>query len=588
MSEEDQELWLQGAPVSEGIAIGVPFFLTALEEDSVPEFPIAVGEIEGEIARYRQALFSSREDLERLQVDLATEGSSDVAVIIDTHIQMLDDPLITTHMEERIRNMRQNTESVFRSVINEYEKRFSQTCDSFFQQRLIDVMDVSNRILEHLCPKQKISLIEIPLDSIVFAKELNPSCTAEMQASRVRAVVTERGGGNSHAALIARAKGIPFVASIDIRRLHNAHRRSVIVDGMTGEVILNPLPETLLKYSQLAKRLKRQYQLLEKESHLGSKTLDGHEIRLFVNISSLNDLDSLNRQGIEGIGLYRSEYLILENPSLFYSEEGQYQAYVHLLEKARGLPTAIRVFDLGGDKHFDLKFKEQKEFNPLSGYRGIRFLLRFKKFFKTQLRALLRASFHGDMRLLLPLITDISELRISKKIIEMTREELAQEGLPFKEQIPLGCMIEVPSAVLISEQLARESDFFSIGTNDLVQYVLGVDRSSPLMNDFSYPAHPAVIRLIKVAVEVAKREQRSISICGEMASNPLFISLIIGLGFEEISCSPRSIPTIKRTIRRCRLSDSIKLADEVLSKATSSEISDLLLKEHRRLFPEDP
>ncbi len=579
--DEDLEVQLQGAPVSEGIAMGVPYFLMALSEESIPEFPITMGEVDGEIERYRRALFSSREDLERLQVDLESEGSTDAVTIIDTHIQMLKDPLMTTDMEARIRTMQRNTESVFRSAICDYEKKFSQTSDSFFQQRLIDVMDVSKRILGHLCPKDKAPFGELPHNAVVFAEELNPSYTAGVSASRVRALVTRFGGGNSHAAVIARAKGIPFVTSIDMQLLQNASW--VIVDGVTGEVIINPTSETIEKYKESEKRLQARCQLLEGEGHLSAHTIDGQEIALYINVGNLGDLDGLHRQGIRGVGLYRSEYLILENPTLIYSEEEQYQEYAQALRAAQGLPVVIRVFDIGGDKHFSLFIEEPKEQNPVLGCRGIRFLLRFKALFKTQLRALLRASCEGDMRLLLPLISDVDELRQTKQLIEVVKAELAEEGLLFKTTIPIGCMIEVPSAVLISDLLAQECDFFSLGTNDLVQYALGIDRSNPLMGD----AHPSVIRLMKMAIGVAKKYQKPLSICGEIASNPLFVPLLVGLGIDELSCAPRYIPAIKRVVRRCTLQNAQEFAQRILRLSTFAEISQALMEESRRLFPED-
>jgi phosphoenolpyruvate-protein phosphotransferase (PTS system enzyme I) len=583
--DESEELRIQGVPVSEGIAIGIPYFLATLQEESIPEFPIAMGEIESEIARYRRALFSSRKDLERLQTDLESEGSTDAITIIDTHIQMLEDPLITTHMEERIRHMRQNTESVFRSVINEYEKKFSQTQDTFFQERLVDVMDISKRILGHLCPTENLPL-DIPANSILFANELNPSETAAMQTTCVQAFVTERGGGNSHAALIARAKGIPFVANIDLKLLQNIKDKWIIVDGMTGEIVINPYPETLRRYKELKKQLKTRYQLLEQEGCLSAQTLDGYQIRLSANIGLIEEVGAIHKNKIEGIGLFRSEYLLLDNPSLVTSEEKQYQLYLQILKKARGLPVVIRVFDLGGDKYPNLYLEREKELNPLLGCRGIRFLLHYKEIFRIQLRALYRASPFGNLSLLIPLISDVEELQNTKKLIQEVKEELMGRGTHFLEEIPLGCMIEVPSAALICDDLMQECAFLSIGTNDLIQYVLGIDRSNALMSHACYPAHPSVIRLLQMIISRARYCDKSVSICGEIASNPLFIPLLLGLGIREISCSPRFIPSIKQIIRRCYLHETQAFAASLLPLSSSSEIAERLTREYRRLLPE--
>ena len=582
--EKDDEIRFLGSPVSEGVAIGIPYFINSFQEAVIPEFAISIGEIDGEIARYRRAIFSSREDLQRLQNDLVNEGSTDAVTIIDTHIQMLEDPLITTHMEERIRLMKQNTESVFRSVIQEYEKRFARTEDYFFQQRLIDVLDVSKRILGHLIPTYSVSINEIPANSIICAKELNPSYTAGLQASRVKAFVIQLGGGNSHTALIARAKGIPFVSCIDVQLLQSAQGKWVIVDGITGEIIINPHPKTVEKYRKLENSLNAEYNFLEEEVHLEARTLDGQYMHLYANVSDLSDLESLHRQKLEGVGLYRSEYLVLANPQLIYSEEEQCKAYTTILQKAQGLPVNIRVFDIGGDKHPDLFLEQEREVNPILGCRGIRFLLRFKDIFRTQLRALFRAAPHGDLHLILPLISDIEELRKSKKFMESVKEEMRLEGFLYSRPISIGCMIEVPSAVIISDFITKECDFLSFGSNDLIQYALGIDRSNPLMSDLCYPAHPSAIRLMQMTVKEAKKAGKPICICGEIASNPHFIPLLIGLGITHLSCSPRFIPAIKQVIRKCTLSQTKQLAEHILTLSTYAEISQALLEAHRKLI----
>lgn len=309
MKDCPQEIRFQGFPVSEGIAIGTPFFLNS-EEKNIPCFPITTGEVDGEIARYRDALFSSREDLKRIQKDLELEGSTEAVMIIDSHIMMLEDPLMTNHMEEKIRQMMQNTESVFHSVLTDFEQRFCRSNDTFFQQRFLDIMDIAKRVLGHLCPIERpFSFGELPLQSIVFAKELVASQTATANASRISAFVTQAGGGNSHAALIARAKGIPFVACIDILSLMQIPVFCVIVDGQSGEIILNPSFETLEKYKHRKTCLKTSQQVLQKEVHYDAETMDGCSVQVFSNIGHLSDLDNLELTGTAGVGLLRTEYL---------------------------------------------------------------------------------------------------------------------------------------------------------------------------------------------------------------------------------------------------------------------------------------
>ncbi len=576
-----EEILIRGVPVSEGIAIGVPFFLLPAEKE-IPEFPISLKEVDDEIARYRNALYSSREDLTQLRDDLAMEAA-DAATILDSHISMLDDPLMTVHMEEKIRQMLQKPESVFHTVMTDYEKRFSQTTNPFFQERLVDVMDLAKRVLGHLCPSKGHSLNSVPFNSIVFAKELIPSYTASAEQCRVGAFVTQLGGGNSHAALIARAKGIPYVACVDVAALQDISSRSVIVDGQTGDVIFNPAPATLEKYKQRKTCLKTSMQLLHKELQYDAETIDGCAIQVYANIGNISDLDNIQQLGAEGIGLFRTEYLFFQNRQLIASEEDQYHAYVKLILAINPLPAVIRVFDVGGDKIPELFAEGEKEPNPVLGCRGIRFLLRHKEIFKIQLRAILRAAIHGDVRILLPLISDVHELEASQSLLHEVAQDLFSEGIPCRGDIPIGCMIEVPSAVLICDALAKRSDFLSIGTNDLVQYTLGIDRSNPAMSDFFYPAHPSVLRMIKMVITEAKRYGKSVTICGEIASNPLFIPLLLGLGVDQLSCSPRYIPVVKRSIRQTSLIAAYELAGKILAIDSTKEVSRVLMEAYNKV-----
>ncbi|HSX04815.1 MAG TPA: phosphoenolpyruvate--protein phosphotransferase [Rhabdochlamydiaceae bacterium] len=569
-----KQLLFEGDPVSEGIAIGTAFFWPLAEEE-IPEFPITVGEVDTEISRYRRALFSSKEDLRQLQKDLETDESHEAVSLIDTHIQMLDDPLITTHVEDKIRLMLQNTESVFRSVIKDYEKQFfERKSDSFFHERYVDVLDLSKRILGHLGNRPGLSF-EIPAGSVIFAKELTPSHTAAATCSKSSGFVTQNGGGNSHSALIARAKGLPFVSNIVIPNPFEIEGQFVIVNGFTGEVIINPEEKTLKAHRELRKQhLSRNRKFKEEDKH-PTETEDGFPIQLFSNVGNLDELDDFPYK-TAGIGLFRSEYLFLHNGSFFPSEEQQYLVYRQLIDKAGGGPIIVRVFDIGGDKNPEFFVGQEKEPNPVLGCRGIRFLLKNREFFKTQLRALLRAALEGEIHLLLPLISDLNEVKESKWLIEEVKKELTKDGVPFKAIVPLGCMIEVPSAVMICEEVAAHSDFLSMGTNDLVQYTLGMDRSNPSTNHLCYPAHPSILRLIKMIVLAAERQKKPLTICGEMASNPLFIPLLLGLGLKEFSCSLRYIPIIKKAIRKCSIIGVYKLAERALKMHDPHEIAKLL------------
>lgn len=572
MKDSEKESRLQGTSVSEGIAIGPAFFLPYQHQDAepVPEIEIDLSEVDREIARWRRALFSSREDLRLLQSNLKQEGSFDAATIIDTHIQMLADPLITTNIEEKIRIRQKNTESVFRAVISEYEKKLTQSRDSFFEQRLIDVRDVSKRILNHLAHHPQKFFENIPAEAIIFTHELIPSHTATVHSSQVGGFVIHVGGGHSHAALIARAKRIPCVASIDMQLMQQAEGKLVIIDGTRGEVIINPSEKTLIEYKEKREAWQTSYQLLKKEVLEKTETVEGYSVEIHGNIGSVDEMDLLHQMKGDGVGLFRSEYLLLEDPLLLESEEGQYRAYESLIEKAQDLPVVIRVFDIGGDKSPALL--------PHEIGRGIQFLLRRKPLFKIQLKAILRAACQKNVRILLPLVADIQELKESKQLLAEVAHELKREKKPHADKVPLGCMVEVPAAIYISDALAEESDFLSIGTNDLIQYTLGVDRRDPLMNNFCFPTHPSIPRMIKIVADAAKRHKKPLMICGELASNPLFIPLLLGLGIEAFSCAPRYIPFLKKTIHQSSFEEALLLAEQVLPLNSSSDVGRTILK----------
>jgi phosphoenolpyruvate-protein phosphotransferase (PTS system enzyme I) len=575
-----EELRLLGSPVSEGVAIGNVFFLPAMSEEVILERCIEEREVENEVERYLKAVEGSRQDLLFLKFSLEKEGSIEALGIIEAHIQMLDDPLIVEQVAEQIRELKKNAEFVFNQIMKEYEKRFSRITDPFFQQRMVDVLDMSKRIFGHLFNKSKFNFADIPESSIIFTKELAPSHTAAIQATKVGAFVTQGGGSSSHAALIARAKGIPYVCNVDLDVLEQFEKGSVIVDGESGEIILNPTSKTLQKYKEIKTRLKTTYKLLQQDVHPLTETVDGYPVHIHANVGSVADLEGMHVYKPEGVGLFRSEYLFLDKNIVFLSEEEQLRAYSKVIEKAGGLSFVMRVFDIGGDKNPDIFLEQAKEANPVLGCRGIRFLLKHPTVFRTQLRAIMRAAQDKDVKLLLPLVSDIQEIKSAKKLIHEVQEELVAEGALKPKKFLVGCMIEVPSVVFLADAVAKEVDFLSIGTNDLVQYTLGIDRSNPSMSEFFYPGHPSLIRMIKMVVVEAKRQNKPVTICGEIASSPIFTPLLLGLGVNEFSCSPRYIPLVKRAVRRCSLLDTFKLAQRVLQLSSPDEVVKVLSEEY--------
>ncbi|MCH9630304.1 MAG: Phosphoenolpyruvate-protein phosphotransferase [Chlamydiia bacterium] len=574
MTKQMKEIVISGSTISEGIAIGKLFLLSSDEEIMVPQFAIQETEVDSEIERYRDAISSSRTDLKQLQVFLSDEGSEEAVTIIDTHIQMLEDPLMTTHVEEKISQMLQNTESVFRSVIGEYEEKFEKIEDTFFHQRLIDVKDLSHRILKHLHPKEEDDE-SIPANAVVFAKELVPSHTAEACVSKVCAFISEIGGATSHAALIARAKGLPYVANIKEEDLKEIEGCLVIVDGIDGKVILNPDISTLEKYTRLQNSILESLQNKLASLPKETITLDGQKIVMAANIEGISDFDHPYFGAAEEIGLFRSEFLFLQKEIFATSEDVQYALYRKIFDRAGDMPIVFRVLDIGGDKGF-FQDTMQDEPNPALGCRAVRFLLQNKELFVRQLKALLRAACGRRASILIPLVSDISEVIEVKSLLKEIREEFDAKKIPYAEDVPIGLMIEVPSAVLTADTLAKECDFFSIGTNDLVQYTLALDRTNPMLSEHYHPAHPSILKLLKMVIDVAIKHGKKLSICGEMASNPLYTKLLLGLGVTNFSCAPRHIPKVQSKLLELRSEEAALFAEKVLKLEQFDEIEKAL------------
>lgn len=561
--ELQEEIHLKGVPLSEGIAIGLLYFLQPDEKWAVPEFSITTNEVPKEIARYRTALSLCREELQRLQFCLAKEGSSDAVKILDAHILMLDDPVIV-EIENKISKQLRNTESIFKATIDDYvhvfESMHNGQGEEMTHQRLLDVKDLSTKILRHLHPEVNKSP-HIPSHSIVAAYELVPSQTAEASPNHIRAFVTEVGGFTCHAGVIARAKGIPYISDIDVRLLEKWNRQSAIIDGYLGVVIINPREETLKKYHEKKNTSEKHYVDIGLTLPEEVKTIDGVSIDVQANLESFHDLHLIKEYKVHSIGLVRSEFLYLKKGIEEFYEEEQFELYKKLMQMAGQMEIGFRFFDIGNDKRF---FQAgDREPNPALGCRSIRFLLAHPGLFLSQIRAILRASSFGNVKFLLPLVSDISELREAKKLIFAERDQLKKEGHLVPSEIRVGCMVEVPAFVIMCDQMILECDFLSIGTNDLIQYSLVADRSNPETCNKYGPCHPSILRMIKICVEEGKKNGKPVSICGELASDPKYTELLIGLGVTTLSCSPRHIPLIKKAISDVYL----KKAQEIAHKA---------------------
>jgi phosphoenolpyruvate-protein phosphotransferase (PTS system enzyme I) len=575
-----QEIVVKGSPICRGIAIGKPFFLNR-DDFTVFEMRIQPANMQREIDRYRHALSRSKQDIKRLLKQLEIESAEEGILILEAQLEMLKDPLLTEEIEKEIRKNKKNVEFVFQQALLKYQERFQALNDSFFADRFQDLQDLAHRIFCYLHESGNLSLSDVPPNSIVCALELTASDAASAHNFCVSAFLTETGGATTHAAIVARAKGIPYITNVSLQALKENAHHPMVVDGRSGKIILNPSQETLKEYEQLKARMQHQVKKLEQGTKWPAQTFDGYSIRLCANLDTAEEIDFIHELGGQGIGLFRSEYIFLPKNEI-PSEEEQFQVYHRIVEQMKGLPIVIRTFDLGGDKT-SLHHSFSSERNPFLGCRATRFLLKEQEIFKAQLRAIIRASVFGNVSILFPMISNLLELREAKKIVLEARKEL-----DLFHPIRIGCMIEVPSAALIVDHFVKECDFLSIGTNDLVQYALAVDRSDQALTEFYEPTDPSVIRLIKLITLESDKAQIPVSVCGEIASDPRFTTLLLGLGIQELSVAPRYLPLIKNAVRRTSIVDAVHLAEKALCMTTAQEVLELLVHDYRKKVPDDP
>lgn len=574
-----QEVIVKGRSISRGIAIGRPFFLNR-DDFTIFETYIPTAHTHREIERYRQALSRSKQDIKRLQKQLEIESATEGILILEAQLEMIQDPLLTSEIEKEIKKSKKNVEFVFQQALLKYQERFKSLDDSFFAERFQDLQDLSRRIFSYLHESGNLSLNDVPPNSIVCSLELTASDAASASSFNVSAFVTETGGLTTHAAIVAKAKGIPYIANVNLQEIKENAPQIMIVDGLSGKIILNPSDENLNEYEKLKDCMQHQVKSLEEVTKWPAETFDGYAIRLCANLDMTHEIDLIHHLGGEGIGLFRSEYIFLPKNEI-PTEEEQFQVYRRIVGGMKGLPVVIRTFDLGGDKaSFHLPLPVER--NPFLGCRATRFLLKEKELFKAQLRAILRASVSGNVSILFPMISTLIELREAKNMLQEVQKELN-----IHQPLRIGCMVEVPSAAMLVDHLAKECDFLSIGTNDLVQYALAVDRGDQTEEDCSESTDPSVIRLIKLITLESYKAQIPVSVCGEIASDPRFTALLLGLGVQELSVAPRYLPLIKNAIRRTSIVDAVYLAEKALSMSTSHEVLELLVNHYRKNVPDD-
>jgi phosphoenolpyruvate-protein phosphotransferase (PTS system enzyme I) len=559
---------LKGIAASSGIAIAKAYQL--VETDLTFEKK-KVSNVAEELVRLKEALTTSHSELEQFRDKKALEDfRSDKAAIFEAHLLVLNDPELLSQIEDKIKTEQVNAEQALKDVADLFIMLFEQMDNGYMKERAADIRDVTNRILANLLGVELVNLSMISEEVIIIADDLTPSETAQLNRKYVKGFTTNIGGRTSHSAIMARSMEIPAVVGTKLATTLIKNGDVVIVDGLNGEVSINPTPEVIEQYKNEQIRFEQQMVEWAKLVNESTVSADGHHVELAANIGTPNDLRGVKANGAEGVGLYRTEFLYMGRNEL-PSEEEQFESYKAVLEGMKEKPVVVRTLDIGGDK--ELPYLElPKEMNPFLGFRAIRLCLEEQDLFKTQLRALLRASVYGNLKIMFPMIATLDEFRAAKAILMEEKEKLVAEGIAVSEEIELGIMVEIPSTALIADQFAKEVDFFSIGTNDLIQYTMAADRMNERVSYLYQPYNPAILRLVKMVIDAAHREGKWAGMCGEMAGDELAIPLLLGLGLDKFSMSATSILTARSQILQLRKQEMAELVEKALQMSTVSEV----------------
>ncbi len=564
---------LQGISASPGIVSGKAFVYYE-DRITIPEYNIDDHQIESEYERFLEATNRASSEITEIKNKVEGTAGGDTTRFLDSHLLMLKDPEFTGRVEKGLRSRKKNVEWILSEAMEEFVKQLQSSGDAYLRERSIDIHDVAQRVLNHLLFRERLSLRDITEEVILVAHNLLPSEALQMNKRLIKGIAMDAGGKTSHTAILARSFEIPAVLGLTNICKNVQAREEVIVDGNSGAVIVDPNEETAAHYKQSQYEWeKREIDLLTL-NELPAETTDGKCIALKANIEVAEEVESVLSHGSDGIGLFRSEFLFLQS-GVLATEDTQYKYYKKVLEKMKDKPVTIRTLDVGGDKLIP-DIKELDEKNPILGWRAVRFCLARLDIFKTQIRALLRASVHGNLNIMFPMISGIEELRNVLDVLEEIKEELRREGIEFKEKIPIGIMIEVPSAALTADILAKEVQFFSIGTNDLIQYTIAVDRGNEKIAYLYEPFHPGVLRLINTVIESAHSQGIAVGMCGEMAGDPLASVILLGLGLDEYSMSSFGIPEIKKIIRSTSITEAEELVGIILDMRSFEEIDEYI------------
>ncbi|EPZ39007.1 Phosphoenolpyruvate-protein phosphotransferase [Anoxybacillus ayderensis] len=558
---------LQGIAASNGIAIAKAYRLEH------PDLTVEKQTIENpaeQVSRFQQALAKAKEELKAIQAHALKELGEDKAAIFSAHLLVLSDPELVQAVEQKIEQERVNAEFALHDVASMFIAMFEAMDNEYMKERAADIRDVTKRVLAHLLGVTISNPSMVTEEVVVIAEDLTPSDTAQLNRKYVKGFTTDIGGRTSHSAIMARSMEIPAVVGTKEATATIQNGDIVIIDGLDGEVIVNPTEEIIAQYEQKRAAFAAQKAEWAKLVHEQTTTKDGHHVELAANIGTPNDVEGVLANGAEGIGLYRTEFLYMGRNEL-PTEEEQFEAYKTVLEKMEGKPVVVRTLDIGGDKelpYLDLP----KEMNPFLGFRAIRLCLDMQQMFRTQLRALLRASVYGNLKVMFPMIATLDEFRQAKAILLEEKEKLVAEGVPVSDEIEVGMMVEIPAAAVLADQFAKEVDFFSIGTNDLIQYTMASDRMNERVSYLYQPYNPAILRLIYNVIEAAHKEGKWVGMCGEMAGEQLAVPILLAFGLDEFSMSATSILRVRSQLKKLSKQEAEQVKNHILSLATADEV----------------
>ncbi len=588
MSEEfkKQEFRLQGVGCSPGVVRGKAFVFLQRSIEDVPCYKIDEASKAKEVRRFEKAIEDTRAQISSLAEDVRSRGATAEADIFDAHLLVLDDPAIVGETLKAMAATGLNAEHCFNSTARRYIEFFDGLDDNYLKERVSDIRDVTQRVLKNLLGISLHGASERFSGRIIVAEDLTPSETTTFERSDVLALLTDVGNRTSHAAIVARGMGIPAVVGLRNATLRIAQDDDVLVDGEKGIIYINPSEKTLACYSMISRKRSRLAAVIAKEIGLPDETADGRKFHLEANISGPGDVESMLKNRLENVGLFRSEGVFLRRDR-FPSEDQQFEEYrsaVAALPKTSS--TTIRTLDIGGDKLISSSLLAREE-NPFMGFRAIRFCLEFRDIFKDQLRAILRASAFGRIKIMFPMISSVAEVVAAKEVLEESKDELRSRGEKFDEHISVGAMIEIPAAAVIADNIAEEVDFFSIGTNDLTQYTLAVDRGNAKISHLYDPHHPAVLKLIYFIVKSAHRRRIPCAVCGEIAGDPAFAPLLLGMGVDALSMTPGCAPKIRYILRHTDTASMQQLARAVLTEPEPKNIQDRMTLFVNSVLPGD-